>query len=94
MSDTVVVMADGNIQQIGSPVDIYNEPENAFVADFIGESNILDGIMLDDFKVKFSGHIFQCVDKGKYILGGDTCRFWSCIMHDTTSFRNIIKYLC
>jgi len=64
MSDTVVVMADGNIQQIGSPVDIYNEPENAFVADFIGESNILDGIMLDDFKVKFSGHIFQCVDKG------------------------------
>ncbi len=64
MSDTVVVMADGNIQQIGSPVDIYNEPENAFVADFIGESNILDGIMLDDFKVKFSGHVFSCVDKG------------------------------
>ena len=64
MSDTVVVMADGKIQQIGSPTDIYNEPENAFVADFIGESNIIDGIMLDDFKAKFSGQIFDCLDKG------------------------------
>lgn len=64
MSDTVVVMNDGKIQQIGTPVDIYNEPKNAFVADFIGESNILDGIMLDDFKAKFSGAIFQCLDKG------------------------------
>ena len=64
MSDTVVVMADGKIQQIGSPTDIYNEPENAFVADFIGESNIVDGIMLEDGKVKFSGHIFDCVDGG------------------------------
>ena len=64
MSDTVVVMSDGRIQQIGSPVDIYNEPENAFVADFIGESNILDGIMLSDFKVRFSGHTFVCVDRG------------------------------
>ena len=64
MSDTVVVMADGQIQQIGSPVDIYNEPENAFVADFIGESNILDGIMLEDYKVRFSGHTFTCVDTG------------------------------
>lgn len=64
MSDTVVVMSEGKIQQIGSPVDIYNEPENAFVADFIGESNILDGMMLDDYKVKFSGHVFTCVDKG------------------------------
>ena len=64
MSDVVVVMADGKIQQIGSPTDIYNEPENAFVADFIGESNIVDGVMLDDFKVKFSGHTFDCVDKG------------------------------
>ena len=64
MSDTVVVMADGRIQQIGTPVDIYNEPENAFVADFIGESNILDGVMLEDYKVKFSGHVFTCVDKG------------------------------
>ena len=63
MSDTVVVMADGHIQQIGSPVDIYNEPENAFVADFIGESNILDGVMLDDYKVRFSGQTFVCVDK-------------------------------
>ena len=64
MSDTIVVMADGEIQQIGSSTDIYNEPKNAFVADFIGESNILDGIMLDDLKVKFSGHVFDCVDKG------------------------------
>ncbi len=64
MSDVIVVMAEGKIQQIGSPVDIYNEPENAFVADFIGESNILDGMMLSDYKVKFSGHIFDCVDAG------------------------------
>ena len=64
MSDTIVIMADGEIQQIGSSTDIYNEPKNAFVADFIGESNILDGIMLDDLKVKFSGHVFDCVDKG------------------------------
>ena len=64
MSDTVVVMSQGRIQQIGSPIDIYNEPQNAFVADFIGESNILDGIMLEDLKVRFSGHDFECVDKG------------------------------
>jgi len=64
MSDTVVVMSEGRIQQIGTPVDIYNEPENAFVADFIGESNILDGIMLADRKVSFSGHVFDCVDFG------------------------------
>ncbi len=64
MSDTVVVMADGKIQQIGSPTDIYNEPINAFVADFIGESNIIDGIMLEDYQVKLAGHTFQCLDKG------------------------------
>ena len=64
MSDTVVVMADGKIQQIGTPTDIYNEPINAFVADFIGESNIIDGVMLADYKVKFAGHIFECLDKG------------------------------
>ena len=64
MSDTVVVMANGQIQQIGSPTDIYNEPENAFVADFIGESNIIDGVMLADYKVRFSGHTFDCVDAG------------------------------
>jgi spermidine/putrescine transport system ATP-binding protein len=64
MSDTVVVMADGEIQQIGTPTDIYNEPKNAFVADFIGESNIIDGVMLEDNKVKFSSHVFDCVDKG------------------------------
>lgn len=64
MSDTVVVMNHGNIQQIGTPVDIYNEPENAFVADFIGESNILPGIMLKDCLVEISGREFVCVDKG------------------------------
>ena len=64
MSDTVVVMSEGRIQQIGTPVDIYNEPENAFVADFIGESNILDGVMLRDRKVSFAGHVFDCVDAG------------------------------
>ena len=64
MSDTVVVLNQGYIQQIGTPVDIYNEPTNAFVADFIGESNILDGVMLDDCLVEFSGHRFECLDKG------------------------------
>ena len=64
MSDTVVVMANGKIQQIGTPTDIYNEPVNAFVADFIGESNILDGMMVSDLKAKFAGHIFDCLDKG------------------------------
>ena len=64
MSDTVVVMSEGKIQQIGTPTDIYNEPVNAFVADFIGESNILDGVMLEDKKVKFAGHTFTCVDGG------------------------------
>ena len=64
MSDIVVVMANGKIQQIGTPTDIYNEPENAFVADFIGESNILDGVMLEDFKTRFSGQTFVCLDKG------------------------------
>ena len=64
MSDTVVVMSEGRIQQIGTPPDIYNEPKNAFVADFIGESNILDGLMLQDRKVKFAGHVFTCVDGG------------------------------
>lgn len=64
MSDTVVVMDSGVIQQIGTPQDVYNEPKNAFVADFIGESNILDGKMLEDFKCSFSGAQFQCLDKG------------------------------
>ncbi|WP_283699711.1 spermidine/putrescine ABC transporter ATP-binding protein [Clostridium perfringens] len=64
MSDTIVVMNKGEIQQMGSPEDIYNEPANSFVAKFIGESNIVDGIMLDDFKVEFGGRIFNCVDKG------------------------------
>lgn len=64
MSDTIVVMNAGEIQQIGSPTDIYNEPVNAFVADFIGESNILDGIMRDDYYVEFEGMRFKCVDKG------------------------------
>ena len=64
MSDTIVVMDKGRIQQIGKPEDIYNEPKNAFVADFIGESNILDGVMLSDYRVKFFDREFQCVDKG------------------------------
>lgn len=64
MSDTVVVMNKGNIQQIGTPVDIYNEPINAFVADFIGESNILDGIMKKDLLVEIFGSSFECVDSG------------------------------
>ena len=64
MSDRVVVMDKGKIQQVGTPQDIYNEPENAFVADFIGESNILDGIMKEDYVVNFSGNTFKCLDKG------------------------------
>jgi spermidine/putrescine transport system ATP-binding protein len=64
MSDTIVVMDKGRIQQIGTPEDIYNEPKNAFVADFIGESNILDGIMLQDELVQFFGRKFPCVDRG------------------------------
>ncbi len=64
MSDTVVVMDNGKIQQIGTPQDIYNEPENAFVADFIGESNILDGVMLEDYLVEFFGKKFKCLDAG------------------------------
>ena len=64
MSDKVVVIADGSIQQIGTPTDIYNEPVNAFVADFIGESNIVDGTMLEDYKARFSGHTFECLDSG------------------------------
>ena len=64
MSDTIVVMDQGKIQQIGSPEDIYNEPKNAFVADFIGESNILDGIMHEDFVVEFFNRKFKCLDKG------------------------------
>ena len=64
MSDTIVVMNQGYIQQIGTPVDIYNEPENAFVADFIGDSNIIDGIMLEDKLVEILGAKFRCVDTG------------------------------
>ncbi|MEG1719846.1 MAG: ABC transporter ATP-binding protein, partial [Clostridia bacterium] len=64
MSDTVIVMKDGNIEQIGTPIDIYNEPTNAFVADFIGEANIGDAIMISDFLVSFNGSNLKCVDKG------------------------------
>ncbi|MBR2100477.1 MAG: ABC transporter ATP-binding protein [Eubacterium sp.] len=64
MSDTVVVMDKGKIQQIGTPEDIYNEPVNAFVADFIGESNIVDAIMIDDYQVTFGGVRFKCLDSG------------------------------
>ena len=64
MSDTIIVMNKGKIQQMGTPEDIYNEPSNSFVAKFIGESNLVDGIMLQDFKVKFCNRVFECVDKG------------------------------
>ena len=64
MSDTIAVMNGGRVQQIGDPKRIYDEPKNAFVADFIGESNILDGVMLEDDLVKFCGTEFQCVDEG------------------------------
>ena len=64
LTDTIVVLNEGRIQQIGTPVDIYNEPQNEFVADFIGESNILNGTMLRDRRVSFIGHEFDCVDEG------------------------------
>ena len=64
MSDTIAVMNEGEIQQIGAPEGIYNEPQNAFVANFIGESNILDGRMREDYCVEFAGRPFVCVDKG------------------------------
>jgi spermidine/putrescine transport system ATP-binding protein len=64
MSDKIVVMNNGDIQQIGTPVEIYNEPENKFVATFIGESNIIDAVMKKDYLVHFDGLDFTCVDKG------------------------------
>ena len=64
LSDTIVVMSEGKIQQIGTPIDIYNEPINAFVADFIGESNIIEGVMRADFWVEMAGNKFKCLDKG------------------------------
>ena len=69
LSDTIIVMNEGKIQQIGTPTDIYNEPQNSFVADFIGESNILNGRMIKDRLVEFVGHQFDCVDEG---FGEDT----------------------
>ncbi|MBO5815536.1 MAG: ABC transporter ATP-binding protein [Bacteroidales bacterium] len=69
LSDTIIVMNEGKIQQIGTPTDIYNEPQNSFVADFIGESNILNGRMVKDRLVEFAGHQFDCVDEG---FGEDT----------------------
>ena len=69
LSDTIVVLNEGHIQQIGTPTDIYNEPVNSFVADFIGESNILNGTMIKDRRVSFIGHDFDCVDEG---FGEDT----------------------
>ena len=64
LSDTIVVIDDGDIKQIGTPTDIYNEPQNSFVADFIGESNILNGRMIKDRHVEFVGHEFECIDEG------------------------------
>ena len=69
LSDSIIVMNEGKIQQIGTPTDIYNEPQNSFVADFIGESNILNGRMIKDKLVEFVGHQFDCVDEG---FGEDT----------------------
>ena len=64
MSDKIVVMKDGEIQQVGTPQEIYNEPENRYVANFIGESNIIPAVMLEDYKVKFDDIVFDCVDFG------------------------------
>ena len=64
MSDEIFVLSNGEVMQSGTPVDIYDEPINRFVADFIGESNIVDGVMVDDFKVRFAGKEFECVDQG------------------------------
>lgn len=64
MSDEIFVLSQGEIQQSGTPVDIYDEPINRFVADFIGESNIVDGVMIEDFRVRFTGKEFECVDQG------------------------------
>lgn len=64
MSDEIFVLSQGEIKQSGTPVDIYDEPINRFVADFIGESNIVDGIMIEDYRVKFAGQVFECVDGG------------------------------
>ena len=64
MSDKIVVMKEGEIQQVGTPVEIYNEPENKYVANFIGESNIISGTMVEDYKVKFDDITFDCVDFG------------------------------
>ena len=64
MSDEIFVLSNGAVMQSGTPVDIYDEPINRFVADFIGESNIVDGVMIDDFRVRFAGKEFECVDQG------------------------------
>ena len=64
MSDEIFVLSNGEVMQSGTPVDIYDEPINRFVADFIGESNIVDGVMVEDFKVRFAGKEFECVDQG------------------------------
>jgi spermidine/putrescine transport system ATP-binding protein len=72
LSDTIVVMSDGKIQQIGTPIDIYNEPANSFVADFIVESNILNVTMVKDNLVRFCDTDFECVDGG--IVRADSCR--------------------
>ena len=72
MSDTIVVMNEGVIQQIGTPADIYNEPKNVFVAKFIGESNIIPGVMLEDYKVRFHDIDFECVDAFRIETGSFT----------------------
>jgi len=93
MSDRIVVVSDGKIQQVGTPKQIYEEPVNAFVADFIGESNILAGTMLADFKVQFLGNIFKCADKGfaKNQAVDIVIRPEDIILHKPTSSKAMIK---
>ena len=81
MSDEIFVLSEGQIQQSGTPVDIYDEPINRFVADFIGESNIVPGVMIEDFKVEFAGKVFECVDQGMKPNENRHC-------HSTRRFRN------
>jgi spermidine/putrescine transport system ATP-binding protein len=93
LSDTVIVMKDGVIQQVGTPKKVYDEPSNAFVANFIGESNILSGVMLEDFKVKFVGEVFKCVDKGfeKNEPVDLVLRPEDIVLHDIKSEKGILK---
>ena len=78
MSDRIIVMNQGLIQQVGTPVDIYNEPQNAFVADFIGESNIIDAVMIKDYEVMFEDKKFEGLSGGNPRMSVPVCRYWIC----------------